>query len=273
MGCSAPCSDRERSWRTECSASSLPPPVNELWSVLPSPRGNEDGVPDVTASLPSSGHSPRHRAVWKEQDSQSASTVALAGSMLSEGQDTSYRCAGAAVLGRQRGLARPLPNSLPNTHCTGQGRGDIPFWAPALRPCVCLQRRHQHRGGGVDRSSAASCPGAEPVQRAVRAESLWGLPGRQQRQEQRRGRPRRVRGLRSTERGGPSMHRAPHLGSHLPLTQRSHVFLWQSWSRSAGQRQPRELCPSHPQAGWALRAPTPSATSLKAVLSIGTTKK
>ncbi|KAM9195730.1 E3 ubiquitin-protein ligase RNF19B-like isoform 4-T6 [Mergus octosetaceus] len=36
-------------------------------------------------------HSPHHRAIWKEQDSQSASTVALAGSMLSEGQDMSYR--------------------------------------------------------------------------------------------------------------------------------------------------------------------------------------
>ncbi|XP_032863207.1 E3 ubiquitin-protein ligase RNF19B-like isoform X2 [Tyto alba] len=65
--------------------------VNELWSVLPSPRPGEDGVPDTTTSFPSSSHSPRYGAVWKEQDSQSASTVALAGSMLSEGQDTSYR--------------------------------------------------------------------------------------------------------------------------------------------------------------------------------------
>ncbi|XP_054675960.1 E3 ubiquitin-protein ligase RNF19B-like [Grus americana] len=65
--------------------------LNELWSVLPSPRGGEDGVPDTTTSFPSGSHSPRHGAVWKEQDSQSASTVALAGSMLSEGQDTSYR--------------------------------------------------------------------------------------------------------------------------------------------------------------------------------------
>ncbi|XP_074438453.1 E3 ubiquitin-protein ligase RNF19B-like isoform X2 [Larus michahellis] len=65
--------------------------LNELWSVLPSPRGGEDGVPDTTTSFPSSSHSPRHGAVWKEQDSQSASTVALAGSMLSEGQDMSYR--------------------------------------------------------------------------------------------------------------------------------------------------------------------------------------
>ncbi|XP_032863205.1 E3 ubiquitin-protein ligase RNF19B-like isoform X1 [Tyto alba] len=65
--------------------------LNELWSVLPSPRPGEDGVPDTTTSFPSSSHSPRYGAVWKEQDSQSASTVALAGSMLSEGQDTSYR--------------------------------------------------------------------------------------------------------------------------------------------------------------------------------------
>ncbi|XP_067150638.1 E3 ubiquitin-protein ligase RNF19B-like isoform X2 [Apteryx mantelli] len=65
--------------------------LNELWSVLPSPRGAEDGVPDTTASLPSSSRSQRHGAVWKEQDSQSASTVALAGSMLSEGQDASHR--------------------------------------------------------------------------------------------------------------------------------------------------------------------------------------
>uniref|UniRef100_A0A8C3K7G1 RBR-type E3 ubiquitin transferase n=1 Tax=Calidris pygmaea TaxID=425635 RepID=A0A8C3K7G1_9CHAR len=65
--------------------------LNELWSVLPSPRGGEDGVPDTTTSFPSSSHSPRHGAVWREQDSHSASTVALAGSMLSEGQDTSYR--------------------------------------------------------------------------------------------------------------------------------------------------------------------------------------
>ncbi|KAM9617017.1 E3 ubiquitin-protein ligase RNF19B-like isoform 4-T6 [Morphnus guianensis] len=111
--------------------------VNELCSVLPSPRPGEDGVLDTT-TFPSSSHSPRRGAVWKEHDSQSASMVALAGSMLSEGQDMSYR------------------------------------------PCVCLQGRHQHRGGSVDRSSAASCPGAEPVQRAVRAESLWGLPGRHQ---------------------------------------------------------------------------------------------
>ncbi|KAM9617016.1 E3 ubiquitin-protein ligase RNF19B-like isoform 3-T5 [Morphnus guianensis] len=64
--------------------------VNELCSVLPSPRPGEDGVLDTT-TFPSSSHSPRRGAVWKEHDSQSASMVALAGSMLSEGQDMSYR--------------------------------------------------------------------------------------------------------------------------------------------------------------------------------------
>ncbi|XP_040984842.1 E3 ubiquitin-protein ligase RNF19B-like isoform X1 [Aquila chrysaetos chrysaetos] len=64
--------------------------LNELWSVLPSPRPGEDGVLDTT-TFPSSRHSPRRGAVWKEHDSQSASMVALAGSMLSEGQDMSYR--------------------------------------------------------------------------------------------------------------------------------------------------------------------------------------
>ncbi|XP_055667239.1 E3 ubiquitin-protein ligase RNF19B-like [Falco peregrinus] len=65
--------------------------LNELWSVLPSPRTGEDGAPDTTASFPSSSHSPHPGVAWKERDSQSASTVALAGSMLSEGQDMSYR--------------------------------------------------------------------------------------------------------------------------------------------------------------------------------------
>ncbi|XP_041885323.1 E3 ubiquitin-protein ligase RNF19B-like isoform X4 [Corvus kubaryi] len=65
--------------------------VNELWSVLPSPRPGEDGAPDPAASLPSSSRSPHPGPVWPEGDSQSASTVALAGSMLSEGQDISDR--------------------------------------------------------------------------------------------------------------------------------------------------------------------------------------
>uniref|UniRef100_A0A8C3QAM0 RBR-type E3 ubiquitin transferase n=1 Tax=Geospiza parvula TaxID=87175 RepID=A0A8C3QAM0_GEOPR len=65
--------------------------VNELWSALPSPRAAEDGAPDAATSLslPSSGRSPR--PARPQGDSQSASTVALAGSMLSEGQDTSDR--------------------------------------------------------------------------------------------------------------------------------------------------------------------------------------
>lgn len=70
------------------SAPSLSLLVNELWSVLPSPKGVEDGVADPATSFPSSSHSPRPRVMWKEQDSHSASTVALAGSTLS---DTSYR--------------------------------------------------------------------------------------------------------------------------------------------------------------------------------------
>lgn len=68
------------------------PAVNELWSVLPSPRAGEEGAPDAAASLPSSSRSPR--PAWPGGDSQSASTVALAGSMLSEGQDTPDRWAG-----------------------------------------------------------------------------------------------------------------------------------------------------------------------------------
>ncbi|KAM3676414.1 E3 ubiquitin-protein ligase RNF19B-like isoform 2-T2 [Ammospiza maritima maritima] len=65
--------------------------VNELWSALPSPRAAEDGAPDGAASLslPSSGRS--QRPARPQGDSQSASTVALAGSMLSEGQDASDR--------------------------------------------------------------------------------------------------------------------------------------------------------------------------------------
>lgn len=82
-----PCSSKGQSVGTACSLS----PVNELWSVLPSPRAGEDGALDPTASLPSSSRSPRPGPVWPERDNQSASTVALAGSMLSEGQDASDR--------------------------------------------------------------------------------------------------------------------------------------------------------------------------------------
>ncbi|KAM9563338.1 E3 ubiquitin-protein ligase RNF19B-like [Guaruba guarouba] len=65
--------------------------VNELRSVLPSPRPVEDGVPDTTISVPGSSHNPCHGVVWQEQDSQSASTVALTGNMLTEGLDMSNR--------------------------------------------------------------------------------------------------------------------------------------------------------------------------------------
>ncbi|XP_063009377.1 E3 ubiquitin-protein ligase RNF19B-like [Melospiza melodia melodia] len=65
--------------------------LNELWSALPSPRAAEDGAADGAASLslPSSGRS--QRPARPQGHSQSASTVALAGSMLSEGQDASDR--------------------------------------------------------------------------------------------------------------------------------------------------------------------------------------
>jgi len=89
LGHSAPCSGRERCLRTGCSAPSLPLPVNELWSVLPSPRPGEDGVLDTTPSLPSSSHSQHSGAVWKERDGRPASAVALGGSVLSDGRDTS----------------------------------------------------------------------------------------------------------------------------------------------------------------------------------------
>ncbi|XP_025050104.1 E3 ubiquitin-protein ligase RNF19B-like isoform X3 [Alligator sinensis] len=68
--------------------------VNELWAVLPNPRAAEDVTPDTASSLPSSSsrrRSQRHQAGCKDQDIQSASTTALAGSILSEGQDASYR--------------------------------------------------------------------------------------------------------------------------------------------------------------------------------------
>ncbi|XP_025050095.1 E3 ubiquitin-protein ligase RNF19B-like isoform X1 [Alligator sinensis] len=68
--------------------------LNELWAVLPNPRAAEDVTPDTASSLPSSSsrrRSQRHQAGCKDQDIQSASTTALAGSILSEGQDASYR--------------------------------------------------------------------------------------------------------------------------------------------------------------------------------------
>ncbi|KAM6081300.1 LOW QUALITY PROTEIN: uncharacterized protein VSU04_002015, partial [Chlamydotis macqueenii] len=62
-----------------------PTKLTELWSVLPSPRVGEDGVPDTTTSFPRSSRSPCRGSVCEEQDSRSASTV------LSEGQDKPYR--------------------------------------------------------------------------------------------------------------------------------------------------------------------------------------
>lgn len=82
---------RASPWHGVLSLSLSLSAVNELWSALPSPRAAEDGAPDAAASLslPSSGRS--LRPARPQGDSQSASTVALAGSMLSEGQDTSDR--------------------------------------------------------------------------------------------------------------------------------------------------------------------------------------
>lgn len=64
--------------------------LNELWSVLPnSVVGETSSMEAVSLHSTRRGH--RERRNRKEQDSQSASTVALAGSMLSETQDPSYR--------------------------------------------------------------------------------------------------------------------------------------------------------------------------------------
>ncbi|XP_077186088.1 E3 ubiquitin-protein ligase RNF19B-like [Paroedura picta] len=68
--------------------------LNELLPVLPAQMLAEaGGLPAATpaSSLHSTGHSQREEPPRKQQDSQSASTVALAGSMLSEGQEASYR--------------------------------------------------------------------------------------------------------------------------------------------------------------------------------------
>lgn len=84
------------------------PTVNELWAVLPNPRAAEDVTPDTASSLPSSSsrrRSQRHQAGCKDQDTQSASTMALAGSILSEGQDASYRLA----CGHGAGMLPPCP--------------------------------------------------------------------------------------------------------------------------------------------------------------------
>ncbi|XP_043917419.1 E3 ubiquitin-protein ligase RNF19A-like isoform X2 [Protopterus annectens] len=63
--------------------------LSELWSGLPNRAASESSVQEVN-SLPSTRRSHRDKEV-KDQDNQSASTMALAGSMLSEVQDQSYR--------------------------------------------------------------------------------------------------------------------------------------------------------------------------------------
>ncbi|XP_029452206.1 E3 ubiquitin-protein ligase RNF19A-like [Rhinatrema bivittatum] len=64
--------------------------LNELWSVFPNTVVGENATQEA-ASLPSTSHSRQDREGAKEQDNHSASTVALAGSMLSEVQESSYR--------------------------------------------------------------------------------------------------------------------------------------------------------------------------------------
>ncbi|XP_069461556.1 E3 ubiquitin-protein ligase RNF19A-like [Ambystoma mexicanum] len=64
--------------------------LNELWAVLPNSVVGETSSLEAV-SLHSTRRSHWDRRTRKEQDSQSASTVALAGSMLSETQDPSYR--------------------------------------------------------------------------------------------------------------------------------------------------------------------------------------
>nr|XP_033792544.1 E3 ubiquitin-protein ligase RNF19A-like isoform X1 [Geotrypetes seraphini]XP_033792545.1 E3 ubiquitin-protein ligase RNF19A-like isoform X1 [Geotrypetes seraphini]XP_033792546.1 E3 ubiquitin-protein ligase RNF19A-like isoform X1 [Geotrypetes seraphini]XP_033792547.1 E3 ubiquitin-protein ligase RNF19A-like isoform X1 [Geotrypetes seraphini] len=64
--------------------------LNELWSALPNTVMGENTTQEA-ASLPSTSYSHQDREGAKQQDNQSASTVALAGSMLSEVQESSYR--------------------------------------------------------------------------------------------------------------------------------------------------------------------------------------
>lgn len=63
-------------------------PVNELLAVLPTPMVPEKGA---SASIPHSNNSQHEEPCQKDRKSESASTVALAGSMLSEAQETSHR--------------------------------------------------------------------------------------------------------------------------------------------------------------------------------------
>ncbi|XP_058020620.1 E3 ubiquitin-protein ligase RNF19A-like isoform X2 [Ahaetulla prasina] len=62
--------------------------VNELLAVLPNPMVPEKGA---SASIPHSSNSQHEEPCQKDRKSESASTVALAGSMLSEAQETSHR--------------------------------------------------------------------------------------------------------------------------------------------------------------------------------------
>ncbi|KAM3855679.1 E3 ubiquitin-protein ligase RNF19B-like isoform 2-T2 [Vipera latastei] len=61
--------------------------VNELLAVLPTPMVPEKGA---SVSIPHSSNS-QHESCQKDRNSESASTVALAGSMLSEAQENSHR--------------------------------------------------------------------------------------------------------------------------------------------------------------------------------------
>uniref|UniRef100_A0A8C6VG52 RBR-type E3 ubiquitin transferase n=1 Tax=Naja naja TaxID=35670 RepID=A0A8C6VG52_NAJNA len=62
--------------------------VNELLAVLPTPMVPEKGA---SASIPHSSNSQHEEPCQKDWKSESASTVALAGSVLSEAQETSHR--------------------------------------------------------------------------------------------------------------------------------------------------------------------------------------
>ncbi|XP_026564288.1 E3 ubiquitin-protein ligase RNF19A-like isoform X1 [Pseudonaja textilis] len=62
--------------------------LNELLAVLPTPMVPEKGA---SASIPHSSNSQHEEPCQKDWKSESASTVALAGSMLSEAQETSHR--------------------------------------------------------------------------------------------------------------------------------------------------------------------------------------
>uniref|UniRef100_A0A2D4L2E2 Uncharacterized protein n=1 Tax=Micrurus paraensis TaxID=1970185 RepID=A0A2D4L2E2_9SAUR len=62
--------------------------LNELLAVLPTPMVPEKGA---SAFIPHSSNSQHEEPCQKDRKSESASTVALAGSMLSEAQEISHR--------------------------------------------------------------------------------------------------------------------------------------------------------------------------------------